>query len=109
MLTATRKHLSVVHGLSRFAQVSVGRSEAQEAEAAAPEPQVLLNGHVSGASRDRVIIEAAQEGVRQAELELGWSGARHYVTTIEGLAADGIDADAARLAAQAATKALIQP
>jgi hypothetical protein len=109
MLTATRKHLSVVHGLSRFAQVSVGRPGPHEAEAVGPEPQVLLNGHVSGASGDRVIIEAARQGVRQAELELGWSGARHYVVTIEGLAVDGIDADAAQLAAQAATKALIQP
>lgn len=71
---------------------------------------MLLNGHVNGgASRNSVVIEAAQEGGREAELELGWSGARHYVATIEGLTADGISPDAARLAAYAATKALIQP
>jgi hypothetical protein len=111
MLTATRKHHSVVHGLSRFAQVSVGQPEPQGSEGVPPEPQVLLNGRASGSPReaDRVLIEAAQEGVRQAELELGWAGPRHCVLTVEGLAVDGIDADAARLAACAATKALVQP
>jgi hypothetical protein len=111
MVTASQKHLSVVNGLSRFAQVSVGRLEPQEAKATPPQPEVLLNGHAIGnlAERDLVLIGAAQEGIRQAELELGWQGPRHFVLKIEGLAVDGIDPEAARLAAQAATKALLQP
>ena len=109
MLTATRKRLSVVHGVTQFARVTVGRSELQESQVSSPEPEIVLNDHVVAAFTDEDcrLIEAARRGIRQAELDLGWRGPQHYVLKIEGLAVDGINVDAAHLAAQEATKALI--
>jgi len=110
MLTATRKHLSVVRGLALFAQVSVGRPDPPENQDSPPEPEIILNDHSAKTltDEDRELIEAARRGIRQAELDFGWRGPQHYLLKIEGLEVDGIDADAARLAAQEATKALIE-
>ena len=109
MLTATRKHLSVVRGLAQFASVTVGRSETHGIQVAPLEPEILLNEHVVRAitEAERELVEAARRGVRQAEVDLGWQGPQHYVLKIEGLEVDGISADAACLAALEATKALI--
>jgi hypothetical protein len=110
MLTVTRKHLSVVRGLAKFAQVTVGRVERLDAEKVLSEPQIFLNGRPlpSLSDRDREIIEAARRGIRQAEIGLGWQGPQHIVVKVEGLDVDGIDADAACLAAGDATKELIE-
>src|SRR5260370_42444133 len=108
MLTATRKHLFVVNGLALFAQVSVGRRNPQEGQAPPPEPEVILNelSPRTLTDEDRGLIEAARRGIRQAELDFGWRGPQHYLLKIEGLEVDGINAEAARIAAQEATKAL---
>jgi len=110
MLSATRKHLSVVRGLVQFARVSVGQSEAKGTQESPPEPQILLNERAVTIVTDenRELIEAARQGIRQAEHDLRWQGPAHYVLKIDGLEVDGINSDAARLAAQEATKALIE-
>ena len=110
MLTATRKQLSVVNGLAKFAQVTVGRAERHDIHASAPEPKILLSGHAvaSFAAAHYGVIEAARRGIREAEGSLGWLEPSHYVVKIEGLEVDGIDPDAACQAAQEATRILIQ-
>jgi hypothetical protein len=57
---------------------------------------------------ERQVIEAARRGIRETEVGLGWQGPQHFVVKIEGLEVDGIDADAACLAAGEATKELIE-
>jgi hypothetical protein len=110
MLTATRKQLSFVRGRALFAQVTLGRPGTGENQISPPEPEIILNDRFPKTltDDDRGLIEAARAGIRQAELDLNWPGAQHYVLKIEGLEVDGIDAEAARLAAQNATKALIE-
>src|SRR5215831_5813269 len=110
MRTVTRKHLSVVRGLAKFAQVTVGRAESLDIEKPLPEPKIYLNDRpLPGLSDvEREIIEAARRGIRETEAGLGWQGPQHFVVRIEGLEVDGIDADAACLAAGAATKELIE-
>jgi hypothetical protein len=110
MRTATRKHLSVVHGLAKFAQVTVGRADHMAVESALPEPQIILNDRAlpSLSDGDREIVEAARRGIRETEAGLGWRGSQHFVVKIEGLEVDGIDADAACVAASQATRALIE-
>ena len=110
MLTATRKHLSVVNGLARFAQVTVGRPEHQDIKHSPPAPKITLNDHALTSFTDKELglIEAARRGIGEAEVDLSWQGPRHYLVKIEGLEADGIDVQAAFLAAREATRALIQ-
>ncbi len=110
MRMATRKHLSVVKGLAQFAQVTVAQAEYQDAQASPPEPKIVLSEHpvTSFTDEDRVLIEAARRGIREAEVDLGWRGLGHYVVKIEGLEVDGINPEAARLAASDATRVLIQ-
>ncbi len=110
MRTVTRKHLSVVRGLAKFAQVTVGRVEHVSVENPLPEPQIILNDHPLPrlSDGDREVIEAARRGIREAEVGLGWQGPQHFVVKIEGLEVDGIDADAACLAAGLATREMIE-
>jgi hypothetical protein len=110
MRTVTRKHLSVVRGLAKFAQVTVGRMECLGAENPLPEPQIILNDRTlpSLSDGDRQVIQAARRGIREIEVGLGWQGPQHFIVKIEGLEVDGLDADAACLAAGEATKELIQ-
>jgi hypothetical protein len=110
MRTVTRKHLSVVRGLAKFAQVTVGRVEPLDIEKSLPEPQIYLNERplASLSDGERKVIEATRRGIRETEVGLGWQGPRHFVVKIEGLEVDGIDADAACLAAGEATKELIE-
>ena len=110
MRTVTRKHLSVVRGLAKFAQVTVGRAEHLAVESALPEPQIILNDRalLSLSDGDREVIEAARRGVREAEAGLGWRGTQHFVVKIEGLEVDGIDAEAACVAATQAARELIE-
>jgi hypothetical protein len=108
MRTVTRKHLSVVRGLAKFAQVTVGRAEHRSIEN--PPPQIILNGRPLPklSDEDRKVIEAARRGIREAEVGLDWQGPQHFVVKIEGLEVDGIDADAACLAAGLATREMIE-
>ncbi len=108
--TVTRKHNSIVRGLAKFAKVTVGRADHLVVESALLEPQIILNGSVllSLSDRDREAIEAARRGIREAEVGLGWRGAQHFVVKIEGLEVDGIDAEAACIAASQATRELIE-
>jgi hypothetical protein len=110
MRTVTSKHLSVVRGLAKFAKVTVGRAEHVAVENALPEPQIILNGCAlpSLSERDHEVIEAARRGIRETEAGLGWQGAQHFVVRIEGLLVDGIDAEAACIAAGQATRELIE-
>ena len=107
MHTLTRKHLSVVRGLAKFAQVTVGRPDV---ETVSPEPQFILNDRALPilSDGDREVIDAARRGIRQTEADLGWRGAQHFVLKIEGLEVDGIDAEAAYVAASQATRELIE-
>ena len=109
MRTVTRKHLSVVRGLAKFAQVTVGRVELS-VENPVPEPQIILNDRPLArlSDGDREVIEAARRGIRETEVGLGWEGPQHFVVKIEGVEVDGIDANAACLAAGLATKELIE-
>jgi hypothetical protein len=109
MRAVTRKHLLVVRGLPKFAQVTVGRGEQSDGSPVAA-PQIVLNDRPLPrlADGDREIIEAARQGIRETEALLAWQGPRHFVVAIEGLEVDGIDANAARLAAGLATRELIE-
>jgi hypothetical protein len=75
-----------------------------------PEPQITLNDRplATLSDSDRRLIEAARRGIREIEAGLGWQGPQHFIVKIEGLEVDGIDADAACLAAGEATKELIE-
>lgn len=110
MRTATRKHLFVVRGLAKFAQVTIGRADDLAVENAPPEPQILLNGRalLNLSDGDHDVIEAARRGIRETEADLGWQGPHHFVVKIEGLGVDGIDAKAACLAASQATRELME-
>jgi len=110
MMLSTRKHFSVGRGLAKSAQVTVGRVEHLGVEGPPPEPQIYLSDHplLNFSDNDREVIEAARRGVRETEIGLGWQGRVHFVVKIEGLEVDGIDANAACLAAGEATKNLIE-
>ena len=75
-----------------------------------PEPQIYLNDRPlpSLSVPDLELIESARRGIRETEIELGWQGPQHFVLKIEGLEVDGIDANAACLAAALATRELIE-
>jgi len=110
MRTVTCKHLSVIRGLAKFAQVTVGRADPWTVESALQDPQFILNdrGVLSLSDGDREVIEAARRGIRETEVGLGWRGAPHFVVKIEGLEVDGVDAEAACVAACQATRELIE-
>jgi len=108
MRTVTKKHLSVIRGLAKFAKVTVASAEHLAVENALPEPQILLNGSLVSLSEFREVIEAARRGIRETEASLEWKGAQHFVVRIEGLEVDGIDAEAACVAAGQATRELIE-
>jgi hypothetical protein len=110
MFTASQKHHYLENRLSRFALVTIGRLEEGEArDSIGSEPAFILNGNPvrTGVDEERV-IEAARQGVQDAETEFHWSGDRHSVVSLEGLLVDGIDAHAARIAARSATESLIR-
>jgi len=110
MHTITRKHLAVVGGLAKFAQVTVARADHSDVESVLPEPQIILNDRAlpSLSDGDRQVIEAARRGIRETEASLGWRGTQHFVVKIEGLEVDGVDAEAACVAASQATQELIE-
>jgi len=108
--TVTHKHLSVVGGLAKFARVTVGRADQLAVETVVPEPEIILSDRALPSLSDhhREVIEAARRGIRETESGLGWRGAHHFVIKIEGLKVDGIDAEAACVAASQATRELIE-
>ncbi len=109
MLTAAQKHVYVENGLARFALATVGRFESCDPRCGALEPEFILNGNPTRILADEEsVIEAASQGIRDAEKELHWSGEPHSLISLEGLLVDGIDAKAARIAAHKATESLIQ-
>jgi hypothetical protein len=110
MITASQKHNYLENRSTRFALVTIGRlEEGEPRDSIVSEPAFILNGNPvrTGVDEERV-IEAARQGVRDAETEFNWSGDRHSVVSLEGLLVDGIDAHAARIAARSATKSLIR-
>ncbi len=110
MRTVTHKHLSVVRGLAKFAQVTVGRADQLAVETVVPEPEFVLSDRAlsSLSDHDREVIEAARRGIRETESGLGWRGSQHFLVKLEGLEVDSIDAEAARVAAGQATRELIE-
>jgi hypothetical protein len=108
MRTVTKKHLSVVRGLAKFAKVTVAQAEHLSNGNALPDPQIILSGAPARLSAFRSVLEAAQRGIRETEVNLTWHGAQHFVVSIEGLEVDGIDPESARVAAGEATRELIE-
>jgi len=107
MRSATRKHLSVVGGIARFAMVTVA-----EAAKEAPndhKPLLFLNDrnveHFT--SEETKLIEAAVQGLREAEAKLNWQGLPLRVVKVDSSYVD-MHPEAARLAAIAAATELIQ-
>jgi hypothetical protein len=109
MITASQKHVYVENGLARFALATVARYGSDEPQPGLLEPDYILNGHSTQIlANEKSVIEAASQGIRDAEKELHWSGEPHSLMSLEGLLVDGIDAEAARIAARKATESLIQ-
>ena len=109
MLIASQKHLYVENGLARFASATVASFESDEPRCGSLQPEFILNGNPTRILADeRAVIKAARQGIRDAEEELNWSGEPHSLISLGGLLVDGIDALAARIAAQKATESLIR-
>jgi hypothetical protein len=108
MRTATRRHLYHVRGLAKFAKVTVGQALQLTVENDLAEPQIILSGALEDVSEHQEVIVAARRGIHDTEVRLGWQGPPHCVVTIEGLLVDGIDPNAACIAAGLATRELIE-
>jgi len=107
MRSATRKHLSVVRGLARFAMVTVAEHANEESQN--QRPLLFLNERqvVRFTNEDIELIEAATQGLREAEAKLNWQGLPLHVLKVETSYVDK-HPEAARLAAIAAATELIQ-
>jgi hypothetical protein len=105
MRTATHKHLSVVEGLARFAQVTVVESSA---DGSLPEPILLLNDRQieTRSEADERFVRAAIQAVGDTEAKLGWRGLPLHVEKLESSYVD-MHPEAARLAAISAATELI--
>jgi hypothetical protein len=110
ILSVSRKHHFWREGLLRFARVTVARMDgSQPSNCAIPVPLFVLNGFATSrlSKEDLAVMDSARLGIRDAEQELDWRGRSHFLIQVLGLLVDGIDAEAARIAAAEATKELI--
>ena len=109
MRSVTRKHLSVVSGRARFAQVTVVELSAADGGASAQQPILILNHREMQrqSEDDNRFIGAAVQGVRETEARLGWRGLPLHISKIESSYVD-MHPDAARAAAISAATALIE-
>lgn len=108
MRTVTRKHLSVVNGCARFAQVTVVEAPADKG-ASTERPILILNDREMQrqSDDDQRFVGAAIEAVRETVARLGWRGSPLRVAKIESSYVD-MHPDAARDAAASAATALIE-
>jgi hypothetical protein len=109
MQTATRKHLSVVGGIARFAQVTVVKLTPDDPATPIQKPNLILNDRLIDRrlQDDDRFVEAAVHAVRETEAKLGWRGPPLQVAKIESSYVD-MHPDAARIAAISAATALIE-
>jgi len=105
MRSVTRKHLSVVDGCARFAQVTV----AETAAASDSKPALVLNGYdiAKRCEDDEALLAAAVRGLKETEARLGWRGLPLRVTKVESTYVD-MHPDAAHKAAVSAATSLIE-
>lgn len=110
MVTASQKHHYMANGLSRFAWVTVGQLQhGEDLHCDGSLPIYILNAlQMPILAVEECVVEAARQGIHDAETESHWTGESHVLVSLQGLLADGIDADAARIAAKQATKNLIR-
>jgi hypothetical protein len=101
------KHYSTINGRPKAAVVTVRRVGSVDQDQLSPEPRVVMNGRrIKGSTAEFTeAIAMARLGILEAEEEAGWRG--HVLERILGVWADGIDPDAARIAAGKATRSLI--
>ena len=105
MRSVTRKHMSVVNGCARFAQVTV----AETAIGSDAPPALVLNGYDIAKRReaDEALIASAVRGLAETEARLGWRGLPLRVTKVESSYVD-MHPDAAHKAAISAATSLIE-
>ena len=105
MRTVTRKHLSVVDGCARFAQVTVVESES----VAGLPPALFLNDReIEGRTgADEALISTAVRGLTETVARLGWRGLPLRVSKVESSYGD-MHPDAAHRAAISAATSLIE-
>ncbi|HEV7926494.1 MAG TPA: hypothetical protein VGR14_14120 [Verrucomicrobiae bacterium] len=108
MRTVTRKHLSVVDGLARFAQVTIAEFAQEAADKPGEQPQLILNDHVieRHSKEENALIDAAMNALRETEQRLGWHGLPLRLVKVESSYVD-VHPDAVRMASIAAATALI--
>src|SRR4051794_21962233 len=108
MRTVTCKHLSVVNGCARFAQVTVVETAA-DGGSPSGHPILILNDREMPphSNDDQKFVVAAIEAVRETIARLGWRGLPLRVAKIESSYVD-MHPDAARDAAISAATALIK-
>jgi hypothetical protein len=105
MRSVTRKHLSVVDGRARFAQVTVAESE----PVASSSLVLILNDREieRRTEEDDALVAAAIRGLRETEARLSWRGLPLHVARVESSYVD-MHPDAAHKAAVSAATSLIE-
>jgi hypothetical protein len=108
MRTVTRKHLSVVDGLARSAQVTIAELAQEATDKSDEQPELVLNDHVieRRSLEENALIEIAMHALRETEQRLGWRGLPLRLVKVESSYVD-VHPDAVRMASIAAATALI--
>ena len=106
-MRVTRKHLSVVNGRARFAQVTVADDAPGRASVECPVLKLNDREMQPRSVEDERFIEAAVIAARETEKRPEWHGSPLVVTTVESSYVD-MHPDAAREAAISAATALIE-